>query len=287
MLVSNSLRIMTKLSSRFCISCLKKPKLLSPKFVLLNPNFRRDIETFVVNNFGPKPRTYREFFGDKSILDQQIEKCAKELEIYRFTREFEPLCFQDFSELICNKDEKRIHAINAILSEYEYLKYASDLPITPKTLSLDDMKSLLLIESSEGRQKFFQHLYKKEITKVVRQFMKEKLQDQKRKRDEEKFYYHKTRNGIFDSKTGDLLRGLWHNSMFTRFNESKIRANGKLATSKLRNAAFFGQKIIIDLSMLKHFESAFFNAALKHCGFAFDCNRVQTIEGNTRYLANK
>lgn len=148
----------------------------------------------------------------------------------------------------------------------------------PRTLSVNNMKYLLTFDSSESREKYLSYLYRKEIKKVATSIAKMKMKSTFKEKAENRSLVQNT-NGIFNSTNGDISYGLWHNSLFTRIKQGQTKANGKLATSKLRTAAQFGQKLVIDLSMLKYLDLSQVNLSLKHCGSAFDCNRVQTIEG--------
>jgi hypothetical protein len=124
-------------------------------------------------------------------------------EVLKTDRLFQDLNHKHFESLA--KDEKQLNEIKLILSEYDYIKYSS-LEV-PSTLTLEDMKQLLLF-SRNKRIQYFYHLFNKEIKRLVK--TKRKLIDKQLKEIELKSKWSQTqseRSGLFDAY-GDLVYGI-------------------------------------------------------------------------------
>ncbi len=125
-------------------------------------------------------------------------------EVLKTDRLFQDLNHKHFESLA--KDEKQLNEIKLILSEYDYIKYSS-LEV-PSTLTLEDMKQLLLLSTHHKRIQYFCHLFNKEIKRLVR--TKQKLIDKQLKEIELKSKWSQTqseRSGLFDAN-GDLVYGI-------------------------------------------------------------------------------
>jgi len=134
-----------------------------------------------------------------TTIDDNYDK-----EVLKNDRIFEDLTQKQFESLAQN--EKQLNEIELILSQYEYMKYSS-LEV-PTTLTINDMKELLSLETHSSRNKYLTYLYKKEISKLL--YKNKKSMDKKLKKIElsEKWDHRNTnRSGLFDND-GQLVYGI-------------------------------------------------------------------------------
>jgi ribonuclease P protein 1 len=90
------------------------------------------------------------------------------------------------------------------------------------------------------------------------------------------------KTGLFDNK-GDLVYGLWHNSMVAKI--FKYHCN-KLFNHRLRNAALFGQKLVIDLDYDRYMRLSECRQLAKQLQLLYNYNRYQTREPFDLHFTN-
>jgi len=194
-------------------------------------------------------------------------------------REFADINIDTFNSLITNNKIKG--QIELILSEYEYEKYTS-LRV-PSNLTIDNMNDLLIVKDSTDRKKMFDFLYQKEFArlKTIR----------KRKESSEKYWSEKSlvysksnaeRTGIWDNDH-NLIYGLWHNSLFSKINRVSIN---RFYTNRLRLAAMFGHKLVIDLDYDKYMKLAECRLLAKQLQLLYNYNKFKTIEPFDLHFTN-
>ncbi len=188
--------------------------------------------------------------------------------------DFEDLSVENFSQLIT--DNKVKEKISLILSEYEYEKYTT-LRV-PKTLTIEDMRDLLRVKESHERQSMIKYFYNKQIQKSLKKkFLKRKSEiywSEKQKLYSERSAQNIPKTGIFDDN-GNIVYGLWHNSLFTKFlRNSFIRFHA----NRLRIAALFGQKLIIDLDFDPFMRLSECRSLAQQLQFTLSYNKYRTKE---------
>ena len=178
---------------------------------------------------------------DKALEDQPTDSVIEE------EREFATLQLEDFAEIYQDDSDLR-ELIEKILSEYEFAKYNS-VGKVPSTISVGDMRSILNETSTaSSRDKYFYFLFKREMARRAGENRRLRLKEEIRIKREAK---HKIfaqragnrRTGLL-TDDGKLMYGLWHNNLFCRIPENKLK-NG-LSQSRLAVAAQFGRKVIFD-----------------------------------------
>ena len=145
-----------------------------------------------------------------------------------------------FKELVTDKTTEDKIAI--VLSEYEYEKYTT-LRV-PTTITIPQMKDLLTLSESLERKKWFSYLY-------ARQMARNKSNEERKRRSDDYWTKKRTeyeerkgkRTGLWD-ENNQLEYGLWHNSPFSKVVKNSINQYYK---HRLRTAALFGPKLVIDL----------------------------------------
>lgn len=172
-----------------------------------------------------------------------------------YDREFAELTIECFEELYKDDTSGMTRGrIEVVLREYEFLKYNSEGRV-PSNIDVSDMLRLL----EEGftptaREKCFTFLYKREMTK--RNSVVKKLREKAEKaavRSIKVADINERSGGIRSglvTNGGELVYGLWHNSLFPRIHENKLK-NG-LSARRLIGAAMFGPKLVFDFDFEDH-----------------------------------
>jgi len=200
------------------------------------------------------------FKGDIGLRESSVVNNDKEPEendeAEIFDREFMEMKVEDFEELY--QDDPSIReTIELILSEYEHIKYNS-MGRVPSGLSKYDMRQLLQDgPTPHQRQRLLHFFFKREMNKRQSKRKREREKEEIRLRREAKLKSFSTisgrRSGLL-TEEGDIMYGLWHNSLFARIPENKLKAG--LSSSRLATAALFGRQLIFDFGldeyMLKH-----------------------------------
>lgn len=198
-------------------------------------SFTRAISSRIPNDF------------DDGLLPDQDEIGEEDNSIY--DREFVDLKLEDYESLYINDPGGEIkQLIQTTLSEYEYLKYNS-MGRVPSNIDLIDMKRVV----EEGptysaRVKLFNFLYKREMVKRSGRIKREREKEQSkidRVERQAKFSndYGDRRTGL-TTDDGRLIYGLWHNSLFCRIPDNKLKSGR--STSRLIDAALYGRKLVFD-----------------------------------------
>lgn len=195
----------------------------------------------------PCPRQARRSYstGDSETEDPSI-----------YDREFAELQAEDFKELYEGNDVLR-GKIETIINEYEFKKYNS-MGRVPTQITFADMK--LLIDEGHtpaNRDKLLHYMFKREMDKRAGKAKLERQKQETQARRAVKLEEFRKRGagrtGLL-SENGDLLYGLWHNSLFCRIPENKLKQGS--SASRLITSAMFGRKLIFDFSfdeyMVKH-----------------------------------
>ncbi len=107
------------------------------------------------------------------------------------------------------------------------------------------MKDLLTVCDSFDRKQMFEYMFKKEMYKIRDKNKKQLKSKHILEKRLNKHSESSVRSGIFDPKSGAIVYGLWHNSLFTRIERKHLFRY--LTKTKLKNAALFGQKVVIDM----------------------------------------
>lgn len=190
---------------------------------------------------------------------------------------FETLSIDTFASLFASKPENK-SKIEHILALYEHEKYTgtSEVPTALTVLEMSDLLSVFPDEKELKRTlKFF---YKRECARFS---SATKKAARKVTILEAKMEKYKTTSvldvdkdwevGIWNSN-GNLEYGLWHNSLLSRITKQAVRDYRH--RHLLRQAAMFGQKLIVDLDYdhyMKLYESRLLGAQI---GILYYENRV-------------
>ena len=193
--------------------------------------------------------------------------------------DFQEINVNSFEELITN--EKTKEKIELIISEYEYEKYTT-LRV-PNTLTTDHMKDLLTVDDPNDRKKLINFLFTKQL-------MRKKSKD-KRKQISDKYWTEKNeiyskmdcnRTGIWDNNN-QLVYGLWHNTLFSKIMKSSVSC---LYNNRLRRAALFGQKLVIDLGFDRYMKLSEKRLLLKQLNLSYNYNKYKTKDPFDLHLTN-
>ncbi|KAF7494132.1 Mitochondrial ribonuclease P protein 1 -like protein [Sarcoptes scabiei] len=186
-------------------------------------------------------------------------------------REFKPITIEKFCDLY-NEDPERKIQIQEILNLYELEKYTTQQVSTD--ISIKDMRQLLLcIKDEKELKRGIKFLYTRECDKYNSRAkkMRRKIEHENRKLIENKDKNPSWEKGIFDPN-GELHYGLWHNSIVSRITDKSLRNYRQ--NHLLRQAAMFGQKLIIDLSYDEHMKQSEINLLAQQIGFLYYENRI-------------
>lgn len=184
--------------------------------------------------------------GYEAIIDEMTQE---ERESAIFSREFKELKLNDYESLY--KDDltgAKQCFIENVLKEYEYLKYNSVGKVA-SDISLVDMERFLEEgQTLSAREKLFNYFYKREMVKRCQSMRKKRERAEKQAIADaktEKFnkLYGGKRTGLLGTDN-QLIYGLWHNSLFCRIPENKIKSG--LSSSRLIEASLFGPKLVFD-----------------------------------------
>ncbi|XP_054167785.1 mitochondrial ribonuclease P protein 1 homolog [Oppia nitens] len=192
--------------------------------------------------------------------------------------QFEELTVETFKELVTN--DTIGNKIEIILNEYEYEKYTT-LRV-PITITTNQMRDLLSLDNPLDRKRWFSYLHK-------RQKARQKTNDKRREHTVEfwaqksqKYSPNEPRTGFWD-QNGQLIYGLWHNSLFTKIPLTIIR---RYYIHRLRTAAMFGQKLVIDMDFDQYMKLAECRQLVKQIQLLYNYNRYQTVQPFDLYFTN-
>lgn len=229
-------------------------------------------------------RSKCEYRKKESISDQNnlFEFDEKEMiEASVRDRTFQDLSVEMYEELYKDDQTGEVRAnIETILEEYEYMKYNNDGRV-PSNISVDQMATFLEHgRSSQNREKLFNYFFKREmrklsdakLTKIKRKLAIDSLEE-KRKLLTSKLGKHERTGPL--SEEGRLIYGLWHNTLFTRIEEKRIRFDR--SRNRLIEAAISGRKLIFDFD---------FDDLMSQGNMRSNVEQVQDFYGRNRFDYN-
>ncbi|CAG2100357.1 unnamed protein product [Medioppia subpectinata] len=206
--------------------------------------------------------------------EEVVEDNAVEVE-----RHFDDLSVKQFECLAKTADQ--MNDIEMILSSYEYTKYETQE--VPSSLTLNDMKQLMGLKSGGQRNSYMNFLYQKEIQSIHSKRLRDIRKTLKEKELSDKWIHMKDkRTGLLDDN-GDIVYGLWHNSLFTRISPANIR---RYSVHRLRSAALFGQNIVFDLSCDPQMSQTNCAKKLRQLVNAYQTNRFSFSQPFNLHFAN-
>ncbi|XP_054166058.1 mitochondrial ribonuclease P protein 1 homolog [Oppia nitens] len=225
----------------------------------------------------------------KHVLRQTIEginclKCwircnTNSIHSHLIGKQFDDLSVDTFTELITSDDIK--DKIEIILNEYEYEKYTT-LRV-PTTITIDAMKDLIAINDIIDRKKMIKFLFTKELQKNKSKNKRKELSLKYWQiKDETYKKISSERTGIWDNNQ-QLIYGLWHNTLFSKVMKSSI---SRMQNHRLRRAAMFGQKLIIDLAFDDYMKLHEIRLLLKQLSIIYHYNKYETQEPFDLHFTN-
>lgn len=219
----------------------------------------------------PTSNQRRRFYSSTSSPESESDNQEQAI----FDREFAELKVEDFADLYKDSEQLK-NSVKTILNEYEFLKYNS-MGRVPSTISLLDMQQIIDEGVTPyGRDKIFHYLFKREMDKRASRLrlerQKQEIKLRRAVKIEEFTRRGAQRTGLL-AENGELTYGLWHNSLFCRIPENKLKAGASM--SRLKTAAMFGRKLIFDFS--------FDDYMVKHTA-RNACDQVQEAYGLNRFI---
>lgn len=178
-------------------------------------------------------------------VDWGSNQLSDEMKSIIYDRDFVELKLEDFEELYRDDPSGLTkESIIEALKDYEYIKY-NDNGRVPSLITVKDMKELIVsAKSQSSREGYLRYLFKREMAKLADRRQKEasRLKNQMK-------YLERSpgenRTGLL-AKNGDLMYGLWHNSLLPRVILKRAKRNK--TTSSLARAALGGRQLILDFS---------------------------------------
>lgn len=221
---------------------------------ILTSSIKRIRPTIQLENLVNLVISQRRLMSSKNHLDDIIENAKfhepVDISEYQsneddvFCREFVDMKVEDYEELYKNDESGRIKkTIETGLKEYEFMKYNCDARV-PAYIDVSAMDKLVRENTTTAtRAKYFEFLFKREMFKRTQALKKQRRADEREARRQQEDGDGLARTGLL-SKQGELLYGLWHNSLFCRIPENKLRHGNGL--SRLIQAAQYGNKLVYD-----------------------------------------
>lgn len=207
---------------------------------------------------------------------QRLHDAMTDHDDHVYDREFIDMKVEDFAELYQNNSDNK-ERVKTILTEYEYLKY-NTIGRVPSVLSVSDMQRLIEEGKTEHTRNSILHfLFKREMDKRASYRKREQQRrDMQAKREAKALEFFKLsgnrRTGLL-SDDGKILYGLWHNSLFCRIPDNKIKSG--LSSSRLINAALFGRKLIFDFDYEDYMSKWTYRNAIDQVQEAYGLNKYQ------------
>lgn len=184
---------------------------------------------------------------------------------------FQEVNSDSFKELVTSDAMK--DKIELIISEYEYEKY-STLKV-PNTLTTDNMKDLLTVAEAADRKKMFNFLFIKQNSRIKSIDKRKEISRKYWTEKNEKYAKQESnRTGIWDNKQR-LVYGLWHNTPLSKIMPKSLSL---LHNNRLRRAALFGQKVVIDMSYDKCMKLHETRLLLKQLVILYNFNKYRSQE---------
>jgi len=197
------------------------------------------------------------------------------------SREFQDIRVEDFRDIYGDDQTgTKKSQIEVILGEYEYLKY-NTLGRVVSEISLSDMQQLLNEGTTPAlRERIFNYLFKREMArrsnmrrKSRERAFKDKMREERTKEMVEKYGIQRT--GLLSSNN-ELIYGLWHNSLFCRITETKLKSGNSM--SRLKNAALFGKKLVFDFGYEDYMGPQATRSCMEQVQEAYGINRYDYLE---------
>ncbi|XP_054167330.1 mitochondrial ribonuclease P protein 1 homolog [Oppia nitens] len=190
------------------------------------------------NRFCVSPPLLRHLSYKRSVVYNNNNNVVEDM--FDIERDFENVKIETFKDIMTDDNIKS--RVEIILNEYEYEKYMTlEVPIS---LTVDNMRDLLVLETKDERRQLLRHLCRKELVTDMRKLRrKEHSKEYWTQKRQTYQQINSERTGLWDHKQ-HLIYGLWHNSLFTKIEPKTVK---KLFSHRLRNAVLFGQKLVIDL----------------------------------------
>lgn len=197
-------------------------------------------------------------------------KSVNLIENFYNERIFQEITIDNFQPLYDNNVDNR-SKIHEILQLYELNKYTTQE--VPTKLTLSDMEKLLSTFNDKNElEKMLKFFYTRECDRFKskrKSFFKK--QENRQKKLEKYGNDDNWNSGIFDNN-GELIYGLWHNSLLSRI--SKQCARDYRHKNLLRQSALFGQKLIIDLDYDQYMKPSEIGLLAQQIAFLFYENRL-------------
>lgn len=197
-----------------------------------------------------------------------------------FDREFVDMKVEDFKKLYeTDKTGETKKKIEVVLKEYEYIKYNS-LGRVPSVI--DEMEMDRFIKEGYTpslRDKLFNFFYKRELAKHAGLRRKEREKAEKQSRKDKKLVelrsMSNTRSGILNQH-GDIIYGLWHNSLFCRIPDNRLKSGN--SASRLKEAAMWGRKLVFDFAFEEFMPGWIYKNSLEQVQCSYGLNRYNYKE---------
>lgn len=220
----------------------------------------------------PKLTHYIKVEGDIPRVEKKRVNYSS-LDIDEEERKFHDHSLEEYEKLYEGNDDVK-REIQKILDDYEYMKYDT-IGRVPSRITVMMMSRLLddaMTHSS--RSSLLNYFYKTELSQRLyeRRRTKDKIlnvQNLKNKWGES--LDAEPRSGFFDSN-GDLMYGLWHNSPFVRIPDDAIKSGS--SGSRLRQAAMFGSKLVIDFAYEKYMSNRYARNVCAQLQRVYGLNRL-------------
>lgn len=202
-----------------------------------------------------------------SNKDQKLNLTSQ---LYENAREFKVVSVDQFQMLFKTNPERKAQ-IEEILNIYELEKYTTQQ--VPSVLSMNDMKKLLTTYHDEKElRKMIKFFYTRECDKFnsykKKFYKKQEIQEKKREKYGDNDDWE---HGIFD-RQGQLVYGLWHNSLLSRITKQAVRDYRN--NHFLRHTCLFGQKLIVDLDYDQYMKPSEIGLLAKQISIMFYENRI-------------
>jgi hypothetical protein len=152
--------------------------------------------------------------------------------------DYHEISIEDYRDLVKNPEDEE--KIKTILEEYEFLKYTTDE--APRSIPPKFMLELMTsCHSKMSRHRHFQYLRTRELDIAEEKRQKRIFREQHEKMLSERKVY--PTGTLFDENNKPIYRR-WHNTLFLHLSDTKL---DHFHDHKKKNAALFGQRLIIDL----------------------------------------
>lgn len=186
-----------------------------------------------------------------------------------FDREFQDIKLDDYAVLYRDDptgDHKEL--ISTIIKEYESVKY-NTLGRVPTSISVEHMSKIMEeCQNVAERERYFNYLFTREMAKQA--FLRKMNRKKELASLKKAQRWTAVRTGLLD-EYGKILYGLWHNSLFCRIPEQRLKSG--MSESRLCEAALFGRKLIFDFGYEEYMKPHIYQNALEQVTDSLGLNR--------------